>query len=619
MAPRIPAANLLSDREGRAIRHVYLRACESAQEARTKIAGCIGFYNSIRPHASLKVLTPDQVYFNRPPGARIGSFERTSSMHRRHFLRTAAMATAASMCVSRGGAASQADAFIEIMADEGLGEISPLLYGQFTEHIGGVIYDGVWVGEHSKIRNYHGLRAELVDHLKKIHVPIVRWPGGCFADSYNWRDGVGPLSKRPRRTNFWEVEPDAQRLHEQGPQIFESNEFGTDEFVRFCQSIGAEPYLAANVRSLPALEFDNWVEYCNSPAGSTSLADLRAEGGSPDPYKVRWWGVGNESWGCGGNFLPEDYASEFRRYSTWIPSFGVDLQLVGSGPNDNDLDWTHRFFEEIFSSSHPYDNRHFKGWSVHHYAAHGEQALRFEDSNWYQVLKECDYVEQIIEDQWSAMGQYDKEHRVRLVVDEYGPWYVEGSELDPTHIFGQQVTVRDALATALTLDAFNRHPEKVCMGTNAQLVNNINALFLCHEDKFLATPNYYVFGMYAGHQGGQALRANFSAPNIHFNYEGKSSTMWGLNGSASRKGNVITVTAVNTDVHSPKLTRLKLRGMKIQQVTGTALYAADMHAHNTFENPTAVQPTPLHADLSGGEVNVTVPAGSLVKLELTVG
>jgi alpha-N-arabinofuranosidase len=177
-------------------------------------------------------------------------------MHRRQFLRTAAMATAASMYVSCGGAASQADAFIEIMADEGLGEISPLLYGQFTEHIGGVIYDGVWVGEHSKIRNYHGLRAELVDHLKKIHVPIIRWPGGCFADSYNWRDGVGPLSKRPRHANFWEVEPDAQRLHEQGPQIFETNEFGTDEFVRFCQSVGAEPYLAANVRSLPSLEFE---------------------------------------------------------------------------------------------------------------------------------------------------------------------------------------------------------------------------------------------------------------------------------------------------------------------------------------------------------------------------
>jgi alpha-N-arabinofuranosidase len=196
---------------------------------------------------------------------------------------------------------------------------------------------------------------------------------------------------------------------------------------------------------------------------------------------------------------------------------------------------------------------------------------------------------------------------------------MEGTELDPTHIFGQQVTVRDALATALTLDTFNRHPEKVCMGTNAQLVNNINALFLCHEDKFLATPNYHVFGMYAVHQGGQALRANFSAPNIHFNHEGKSSTLWGLNGSASRKANVITVTAVNADAHSPKLTRLKLRGMNIQQVTGTALFAADMHDHNTFEDPTAVQPATLRADLSGGEVNVTIPAGSLVKLELTVG
>jgi alpha-N-arabinofuranosidase len=181
------------------------------------------------------------------------------------------------------------------------------------------------------------------------------------------------------------------------------------------------------------------------------------------------------------------------------------------------------------------------------------------------------------------------------------------------------VTVRDALATALTLDAFNRHPEKVRMGTNAQLVNNINALFLCHEDKFLATPNYYVFGMYAGHQGGQALRAEFSASNIHYSYEGKSSTLWGLNGSASRKGNVITLTAVNTDAHSPKLTRVRLRGMSIQQVTGTALFAADMHAHNTFEQPNAVQSTALRADLSGGEVSVTVPTGCVVKLELTAG
>src|ERR1700722_16560783 len=212
-------------------------------------------------------------------------------MRRREFLKNSAMAGAAVLALpSQKLGAQSYDAQIEIVADEQLGSISRNLYGQFTEHIGGVIYDGVWVGERSKIRNYHGVRAELVDRLKEIQTPIIRWPGGCFADSYNWRDGVGPLAKRPRHTNFWEVDPDAQRLQEKGSQIFESNGFGTDEFIRFCQLIGAEPYLAANVRSLPALEFDNWVEYCNSPIGSTSLADLRAEGGVHDPFTGGWSG-----------------------------------------------------------------------------------------------------------------------------------------------------------------------------------------------------------------------------------------------------------------------------------------------------------------------------------------
>jgi alpha-N-arabinofuranosidase len=508
------------------------------------------------------------------------------------------------------------DAYVEIIGDEELGEISPLLYGQFTEHIGGVIYDGVWVGESSPIRNYQGLRADLVDMLKKIQIPIIRWPGGCFADSYDWRDGVGPRTTRPQRTNFWEVDHDAQRLGEHGPQIFETNEFGTDEFMHFCSLTGAEPYLAANVRSLPAMDFDRWVEYCNSPAGSTTLAKLRAQGGSPDPFKVRWWGVGNESWGCGGDFLPEDYATEFRRYSTWIPSFGIDLQLVASGPNDNDLDWTNRFFEQIFREPHAYRNTHFAGWSVHHYAARREQALVFDEASWYEVLKECDFIEQIITDQWAVMGQYDKQHRVRLVVDEYGPWYVEGTEVDPSHIFGQQVTVRDALATALTLDTFNRHPEKVCMGTNAQLVNNINALFLCHGDKFLATPNYHVFAMYAAHQGGLALRTEFSAPEIHFTWQGRDSSLWGLNGSASRKGNVVTLTVVNSDVRSPKETRVALRRMSVQRARGTVLAANDMHAHNTFDQPEEVRPEELTIAGKGSDLTVTLPAGSVGKIEL---
>src|SRR5665213_1896727 len=270
-------------------------------------------------------------------------------MDRRQFLKHSAMTGAVISFSGTKAWAKSADARIVIFTGEPIGEISPNIYGQFTEHIGGVIYDGIWVGENSKIPNRYGIRAELIDKLKQIHVPVIRWPGGCFADSYDCMDGIGPASSRPTRTSFWEGEPDSRRLHEKGPQIFEPNQFGTNEFMRFCKLSGAEPYLAANVRSLPALSFDRWVEYCNSPTGSTTLAAMRAAAGSPAPFDVRYWGVGNESWGCGGDFTPEEYATAFRRYTSWVPRYGIDLQFIGSGPNGSNLDWTHRFFEEIYS------------------------------------------------------------------------------------------------------------------------------------------------------------------------------------------------------------------------------------------------------------------------------
>ena len=551
-------------------------------------------------------------------------------MERRQFLKSSAMAGTVLAFSGKRIWATSADARIEIFLNEPKGEISPNIYGQFTEHIGGVIYDGVWVGEKSKIRNLHGIRAELVEKMKEIHVPIVRWPGGCFADSYDWKDGIGPASQRPKRTNFWEDNPDAERLHEKGPQIFDPNEFGTNEFIRFCKLTGAEPYLAANLRSLSALEFDHWVEYCNSPAGSTTLAEMRAAGGFSEPFNVKYWGVGNESWGCGGNFAPEEYASEFRRYTNWIPRFGVDLQLIGAGPNGNDIDWTHRFFEQIFTG-HPYDNPSFTGWSIHHYASNLSRgktrdwilgkgdALQFELVDWYELMRECNRVEKIMADQWAVMGQYDPQHHIKLVVDEYGPWYREGTELDPTHIFGQQVTVRDALATALTLDAFNRNAEKVSVAACAQLVNNINALFLCHEDRFIETPNFHVFAMYAAHQGGQSLRTEFSAPDVHYQRDGKPASFWGLNGSASRKGNVVTLTAVNLDLSKPSDAQVALRGMTISNATGTALAATEMHAHNTFENPNAVKTAPLAVSVNEEILSVNIPAASVIKLEITLG
>jgi len=521
------------------------------------------------------------------------------------------------------------DAHIEILLDEPIAVISPNLYGQFTEHIGGVIYDGVWVGEGSKIPNRFGIRVELIDRLKEIQIPIIRWPGGCFADSYDWMDGVGPSSNRPTRTNFWEVDPELARLHEKGSQVFESNRFGTNEFMRFCMLCGAQPYLAANLRSLPALNFDHWVEYCNSPKGSTSLAQMREAAGFPEPFNVRYWGVGNESWGCGGNFEPEAYASEFRRFTTWIPQYGINLQLIASGPNNNDLEWTHRFFEQL-NSGHAYHNQSFVGWSVHYYVSNLSRgktqdwalgkgdALRFDAVDWYEVLRESSRIEQIIDDQWSALGIYDRDRTIKLVVDEYGPWYREGTEIDPAHLFGQQITIRDALATALTLDTFNRRAEKVGMANNAQLVNNLNALFLAHEDRFVATPNFHVFKMYSAHQGAQGVRLQISAPDVHYLRDEKPAQLWGLNGSASLKGNVVTLTLVNPDLESTLETRVATRGGRLDRATAITLRADDMHAHNTFDAPDTVRPAPLDVVITGEDLMVRLPPASVSKLEIGV-
>jgi alpha-L-arabinofuranosidase len=551
-------------------------------------------------------------------------------MERRQFLKNSTLAgTVLSLSGLKTWAAS-AEARIEVFRDEPGSVVSPNLFGQFAEHIGGVVYDGIWVGEGSKISNRFGIRSKLIDMLSEIKVPVIRWPGGCFADTYDWMDGIGPSAERPTRTNFWEVDHDVERLHEQGKQVFEPNQFGTNEFMRLCRMTGAQPYFAANVRSLPALSFDRWVEYCNAPRGSTTLARLREAAGFSDPFKVRYWGVGNESWGCGGNFTPEEYASEFRRYTAWLPRYGLDLQLVGSGPNSDDLDWTHRFFEQIYTN-HSYENSSFTGWSVHCYATNLSRgktddwylskgdALAFDSTDWYEVMRQCNRIEQIIQNQWAAMGQYDTGHNVKLVVDEYGPWYREGTEVDPTHIFGQQVTIRDAVATALTLDTFIRHAEKVSLATNAQLVNNINALFLAHEDRFVATPNYHVFGMYSAHQGGQSIRAEFSAPEIHYDRDGKPASFWSLNGSASIKENVITLTVVHPELTRPKDAQIALHGTRISHVAATALTAGDMHAHNTFDDPNAVKPTSLSVDVSGGLIAVSLPPASVVKLEIRIG
>jgi alpha-N-arabinofuranosidase len=545
---------------------------------------------------------------------------------RRHFVRNSTLALGAALLSRKSTLPASFDARIDVILNEELGTISPNIYGHFTENLGGVIYDGVWVGENSKIANVNGIRKSLVDALQKINSPVIRWPGGCFADSYDWKDGIGPVGKRPRRTNFWAGDP---LVRNQGniPQKYDPNEFGTNEFVQFCKLAGSQPYLAANLRSLPAVDFYRWVEYCNSSAGSTTLADLRASTGSKDPFNVRYWGIGNESWGCGGEMTPGEYATEFRRFAAWVPQYGTDLSFIASGPNDAEYKWTRGFFEGMLQKG-PNALNNIWGLSLHYYSwnlsrgrttdwdAGKGDAVKFEPVDWYELMREADKLESLIAGHWQVMNEFDAKHRIKLVVDEWGPWYKPGSEVAPTHILGQMITQRDAVMSALTLDIFNRHPDKVTMANCAQLINNLNCLFLANGDRFLTTPVYYVFQMYAAHQGAQAIRAEFLSPTITYDRDGQPATFWSLKGAASVRGKDLTITVVNPDVSQPREAEINLLGAEASSGRATVLATTDIHAHNTFDNPNEVHPRTESWTPSGRAIKYTFAPASVTLLQL---
>ena len=517
------------------------------------------------------------------------------------------------------------DARIEVLLDEPIGTISPNIYGHFAENLSGVIYDGMWVGENSKVPNINGIRKELVEEMRKIKPAVVRFPGGCFADGYDWRDGIGPTDKRPRRTNFW-AEGEAAGVP--ASHKYDPNQFGTNEFAHFCKLIGAEAYLAANVRSLSAQEFYRWVEYCNSPAGTTTLADVRSAAGYPEPFNVHYWGVGNESWGCGGNFTPQEYAVEFRRWTTWVPRYEhPDLSFIASGPNVDDWSWTRGFLEEVLKKGKS-QLRSVFGMALHHYAWNLSRgatqdwfkgkgdALKFEAVDWYELLREGDGMEGLINGHWQVMGELDPEHNIKLVVDEWGPWYKPGGEATSTDQLEQIPTMRDAVFSGMTLDIFNRHPEKVTMANCAQLINCLNSLYLAHEDKFCVTPVGHVFALYAAHQGGQSLRTIFSVPDISYDRDGKKASFWGLKGAASLHDKQLVLTVVNPDVTSPRETEIAIRGASIQSGSAAFLATADIHAHNSFDQRNVVAPQTKTVDGKGRTLAYTFPPASVTKLTL---
>ena len=550
-------------------------------------------------------------------------------MKRRDFLQKGAFGAAAIVFSPKSGwhaspNSRTADSRIEVLFDEPLGTISPNIYGHFAENLGGVLYDGIWVGEKSRVANIGGLRKELIEHMRKIKAPVIRYPGGCFADGYDWRDGIGPAEKRPRRTNFWANDETGKAP---ANHSYDPNAVGTNEFVHFCKLIGAEPYLAANVKSLPASAFYQWVEYCNSPAGSTTLADARAAAGYAEPFHVKYWGVGNESWGCGGEFTPQEYAVEFRRYSTWLPRYGDELHLIASGPNVDDWNWTREFLAEVLRKG-PGGLRRIYGMALHHYAwnlsrgktqnweAGKGEAVKFDPVDWYELLREGERMEGLVTGHWQVLSEFDHEHRVKLVVDEWGPWYRPGSEATPGDLLEQMPTLRDAVFSGMTLDIFNRHPEKIAMANCAQLINCLNSLYLAHEDRFVITPVGRVFELYASHQGGAALRTVFSAPNLHYDRDAKPASLWGLQGSASVRDKELTITAVNPSTTESRLAEIALRGATVKNANMTLLSHSDIHAHNTFEQPDTVISQTKPLSLNAGSLVVEFPPACVVALNI---
>ncbi len=534
-------------------------------------------------------------------------------MRRRGFLKTAALAGAG--LLTHRLPLQAADAEIEISPGELGPEINPHLYGHFIEHLGGVIYDGIWVGPDSKVPNAGGIRKAFADDMKRIGAPNLRWPGGCFADGYHWRDGIGPREKRPRTYNFWEARMPKGMHHT------EPNQFGTHEFMQLCRLVGADPYFAANVGSGSPREFHDWVSYCNAPAGTLSLADERAANGDREPFNVRYWGVGNESWGCGGEMKPGEYATLYRQFITQFPVY-TEPFFVATGPRghsqDMDLDWTRGFFAGL--QGHPRSRVH--GLGLHFYTDFRPTSVIPEKSTareWYAVLAKGLLMEPIIEKHWAIMGEFDPEHFTKFVIDEWGTWYATGALIAPGYILSQIITLRDAVHAALTFDVFNRHVEKIAMANIAQTVNCLHSLFLAHEDKYTRTPAYYTFEMYRPHMGARRVPLRIKIPELTVPVLEGTAKLPGLSGSASIREKRLTVTLTNPSLDAAVAAWIRLAGgARVTEARGSVLTHENIAAANTFENPHKVEPAKLSVNISGGAAQVTIPKQAVVALELLI-
>jgi alpha-L-arabinofuranosidase len=497
--------------------------------------------------------------------------------------------------------------------------INPNIYGHFAEHLGRCIYDGIWVGEDSPIPNIGGFRKDIIEALRRMQAPVIRWPGGCFADDYHWQDGIGPRNQRPRRINIhW-------------GEVVESNQVGTQEFTRFCRLVGAEPYFCGNVGSGTPRELRDWVEYSNfpdsSPNGST-WAQQRAADGSPDPLNINYWGVGNENWGCGGNFSPEDYCTEFRRFASFVRGFGKKLTVIACGPANNDVEWTDRFFRKLNKDYWPFNN--IDGFAAHYYCGAAGTATEYTEDQWYRLLEKGLKMEELVIQQRATMDAWDPTRKIGLIVDEWGTWHPAEKGTNPAFLY-QQNTIRDALVAANTLDIFNRHADKVVMSNIAQTINVLQAMILTQGEQMLVTPTGYVYEMYAPHQGAKSLRMRTETPEITFkkshllkpiwqeammNWEGMEGRLPVVAGSASVKDNTLFVTLTNSHASQAAEVAVDLIGGAEMGAAQGQVLSGEIHAHNTFAAPTQVTPQPFTAECKGTQMRLVLPAASVVTVRV---
>ncbi len=485
---------------------------------------------------------------------------------------------------------------VTIQADADSFQISKHIYGHFAEHLGRCVYEGLWVGEASSIPNTRGIRNDVVEALKKLNIPNLRWPGGCYADEYHWRDGIGPRDKRPRTVNsLW-------------GGVVETHEFGTHEFMDLCEMLDCEPYIAGNVGSGTVQEMQEWVQYMTY-AGDSDLARERAANGRKEPWKLKFFGVGNENWGCGGAMRPEFYSDQYRQYAEFARNYsGNELYKIACGPNGRDDKWTEVTMERIGHRMH--------GLSLHYYTTEWNnkgQSVGFDEQAYFKTLALATRMDEIIARHSEVMDQFDPEKRVALVVDEWGTWFDVMPDTNPGFLY-QQNTMRDALVTGMTLNIFHKHAERVRIANLAQLVNVLQAPILTDGPKMIVTPTYHVLEMYKVHQDATYLPAEVACP--HYSLDKPDLEQLSASASRAQDGN-IHISLCN--LHHAELLEVtcEVRGASLKQITGQVLEGASIQAMNTFEEPKQVMPAALEGiSASGNTIKLTLPAHSVAVLSI---